>query len=193
LTSRSDVRNWLFKGLAVDGSLDRIESEGLPLRLANSPSAVQRIIPLEDFSPSVRTNAMKAMPIYLAFFCLENSVRELVSERLTEKQGSDWWDRCVPAGIKKQVDDRKSKEGKNRWHVERGAHAIYYTNFGDLRTIIVNNWTLFEDLFPDQNWIITRLDELEASRNVIAHSNVLDDREVTRLKLYLQDWTRQVG
>lgn len=193
MTNRRDVRNWLFKGLAVEGSLERIESEGLPLRPAASPGAVQRIIPLEDFSPTVRTNAMKAMPIYLAFFCLENSVRELVSERLTEKQGSEWWEKCVSAGIKKQVDDRKNKEGKNRWHVERGAHSIYYTNFGDLRTIIVNNWPLFEDLFPDQNWIITRLDELEASRNVIAHSNVLDDREITRLKLYLQDWTRQVG
>jgi hypothetical protein len=95
--------------------------------------------------------------------------------------------------MKKQVDDRKKKEGSNRWHVERGAHEINYTNFGDLKHLIVNQWSVFEDLFPDQNWISTRLDELEASRNIIAHANVLDEREITRIRLYAQDWLRQVG
>ncbi len=80
-----------------------------------------------------------------------------------------------------------------RWHIRRGEQEIYYTDFGDLRSMIQSNWTDFEDLFPDQNWITSRLDELEASRNIIAHSNVLDDREIGRIALYLQDWTRQVG
>ena len=46
---------------------------------------------------------------------------------------------------------------------------------------------------PDQNWVSSRLDELAASRNIIAHSNVLEDREIERMRLYLEDWTRQVG
>jgi len=193
LISHKDIRDWLFKGLALEQSLEQIEREGIALRPASSPAAVQRVIPLEDFSATVRQAAMRAMPAYLAFFCLENSVRELVVDRLTEKHGSDWWNTCATTGMKKQVGDRKIKEGENRWHVERGAHEIYYTNFGDLKALIVNQWQVFEDLFPDQNWISTRLDELEASRNIIAHGNVLDDRELTRLRLYLQDWTRQVG
>jgi hypothetical protein len=40
---------------------------------------------------------------------------------------------------------------------------------------------------------MARLAELEASRNIIAHSNVLEEREMTRLRLYVQDWLRQVG
>ena len=52
---------------------------------------------------------------------------------------------------------------------------------------------MFEDLFPDQNWLVNRLTELEASRNIIAHSNTLDKRELTRVRMYLQDWIRQVG
>jgi hypothetical protein len=62
-----------------------------------------------------------------------------------------------------------------------------------LRSLLQNNWTDFEDLFPDQNWVLTRIGELELSRNVIAHCNTLDDREVSRVRLYLQDWIKQVG
>jgi HEPN superfamily Swt1-like protein len=183
----------MFKGLALEQSLDRIEREGIGLRPESTPGSVQRVIPLEDFSLPVRQASMAAMPAYLSFFCLENSVRELVSDRLSEANGSDWWGTCASTGMKKQVEDRKTKEGKNRWHVERGAHEINYTTFGDLRDLIVTHWAVFQDLFPDQNWISSRLDELEASRNIIAHSNILDDRELTRLRLYLQDWIRQVG
>lgn len=189
----ADLRNWLFKGLTVDRALDNLERDGLGIRAASTPESVQRVVALEDFSLTVRQAAMKAMPAYLAFFCLENAVRELVSERLREKFGSDWWDTCATTSMKSQVADRRTKEGKNRWHIERGAHEINYTNFGDLRQLIVNKWQEFEDLFPDQNWLTSRLDELEASRNIIAHSNILDDREMTRLSLYLQDWKRQTG
>ena len=194
LTSPStSIRNWLFKGLAIERALEGLERDGLGVRSGSSPESVQRVIPLEEFSLPVRQAAMKAMPAYLAFFCLENAVRELVAERLSEKFGSDWWEQCASSGMKTQVADRKNHEGKNRWHIERGAHEVNYTNFGDLRNLIVAKWAEFEDLFPDQNWLTSRLDELEASRNIIAHSNILDDREMTRLALYLQDWKRQTG
>jgi hypothetical protein len=136
---------------------------------------------------------MRALPAYLAFFCIENSVRELVSDRLREAYGVEWWDDHAPAAIQTKVTTRREKEGQNRWHVRRGEHEIYYTDFGDLKSLIQNNWGLFDELFPDQNWLIARFDELEASRNIIAHSNLLDERELTRLQLYLHDWTRQVG
>lgn len=136
---------------------------------------------------------MKALPAYLAFFCLENSARELVSDRLAEAFGADWWDSKASGPLQNKVQERQAKEGRNRWHVARGAHPIFYTDFGDLKSLIQTHWEHFDDLFPDQNWVISRLDELEASRNVIAHGNLLDDREIGRIHLYLQDWVRQVG
>src|SRR5690348_10173592 len=193
MTDLSLVRDWLFKSLSVEAQLDGLESDGLAIRAATDPGAAQRVLPLEDFSPEIRRAAMKALPAYLAFFCIENAVRELVAERMTEAQGSDWWDKAASSQIKKKVEDRQVKEGINRWHIRRGAHEIYYTDFGDLVAIIRNNWQNFQDLFPDQNWIANRLTELEASRNIIAHSNTLDDRELDRVRIYLQDWTRQVG
>jgi hypothetical protein len=192
LTDAKEIRNWLFKSVTVETILDGLERDGVAVRAASDPGALQRLIPLEDFSAEIRSSAMRALPAYLAFFCLENSVRELVGDRLAEALGADWWPK-VPTGLQKKVADRQDKEGRNRWHVSRGAHPINYTDFGDLKSLIQTNWEQFEDLFPDQNWIVARLDELEASRNVIAHNNVLDEREIGRIHLYLQDWTRQVG
>lgn len=189
----SQVRDWLFKGLSVETVLNELEEEGLAVRASTDPGAVQRVMPLEDFSPEIRRAAISTLPAFLAFFCLENAVRELVLERLKENHGSNWWTSCVPRAIQDRVNKRKEKEGKNRWHVERGAQEIYYTDFGDLFTLIQNNWRDFEDLFPDQHWVANRLNDLEASRNIIAHSNLLDEREVARIRMYLQDWLRQVG
>lgn len=192
LTELPAIRDWLFRGLAVDSALSRLEEEGVAVRATTDPGALQRVLPLEDFAPPVRRAAISALPAYIAFFCLENSVRELVMERFSEVHGSNWWS-LASTSIRDKVVKRQEKEGKERWHTRRGEHEIYYTDFGDLKSLIVNNFADFEDLFPDQNWISTRLDELEASRNIIAHSNVLDEREMQRITLYLNDWVRQVG
>lgn len=193
MTDEALIRDWLFKGLSLEAVLDELESDGLAVRAENDPGAIQRVMPLEDFSVDIRRSALQALPAYLAFFCLENAVRELVTERMTDAMGASWWTTGTSSEVRKKVEQRQEKEGGNRWHIRRGAQEIYYTDFGDLIVIIRNNWTVFEDLFPDQNWIANRLTELEASRNIIAHSNILDERELTRVRMYLQDWTRQVG
>lgn len=193
MTPESAIRDWLFKGLAVEDLLDNLESEGISVRAAEDPGAVQRVLPLEDFSPAVRRSAVQALPAYLALFCLENSIRELVVERMQDALGADWWESGTSSELRRKVEQRQDKEGANRWHIRRGAQEIYYTDFGDLIGIIRRNWEAFEDLFPDQNWVINRLTELEASRNIVAHNNNLDDRELLRIRMYLQDWTRQVG
>ena len=189
----STVREWLFRALSTEDLVDRMEADGLSVRAATDVGAVQRVLPIDDFSVTIRRAAMSALPAYLAFFCLENAVRELINERLTDVRGASWWDTHTSSPLRKKVEDRRDKEGMNRWHVARGAHPIYYTDFGDLRSLLQNNWPDFEDLFPDQNWVLSRIGELELSRNVIAHSNQLDDRELGRIRLYLQDWIQQVG
>lgn len=192
-SSSGQIRDWLFRVLTAEDVLDGLEAGGISVRAGEDPRAVQRILPLESFSVAIRESAMSALSAYLAFFCFENAVRELIAERLEENHGPNWWHSRVAAGIQEKVERRRNAEGQNRWHIARGAAQIYYTDFGDLKSLIQNNWADFEDLFPDQNWLTARFAELEASRNVIAHMNVLDDRETQRLRLYLQDWTKQVG
>jgi hypothetical protein len=191
--SESSLREWLFKSLTVEAALNDLESAGIAVRATTDPQALQRVMPLEDFSADLRGSAMKALPAYLAFYVFENSAREVVSERLAEKLGPEWWDIAATQPVKRGVAGRQTSEGKNRWHMRRGASEIYYTDFGDLASLIQNNWEHFEDLFPDINWVVSRFDELEKSRNIVAHNNLLEPHEVGRVTLYLRDWVRQVG
>lgn len=193
MTSHGGVREWMFSGLATEYALDQLEKSGLQVRADTDPAALQRVMPLEDFSLEVRGSAMQALPAYLAFFCLENSARELIAERMKEKHGIQWWDSKVSRTVRDKVAGRQDKEGENRWHVRRGAGQIFYTDFGDLKSIIQNNFEDFADLFPDVSWVVSRFTELEASRNIVAHNNLLEQREVDRIKMYLADWVRQVG
>ncbi len=96
------IRDWLFKGMAVEDLLDNLELEGLPVRAAEDPGAVQRVLPLEDFSPAIRRTAVQALPAYLALFCLENSVRELVVERMQDGLGVDWWGIGTSSELRKE-------------------------------------------------------------------------------------------
>jgi hypothetical protein len=187
------IAEWLFKSLNVESALNDLEAWGYAVRAASDPQAIQRVMPLEDFSQTIRTAALESLEAHLAFFCFENSARELIAQRLSENHGPTWWDECATSPLKKKVEERQDKEGKNRWHMKRGAGEVYYTDFGDLASLIRNNWDDFEDLFPDPEWVISRFTELEASRNIVAHNNTLEKRERDRIALYLRDWVRQVG
>jgi len=138
----------------------------------------------------------KMSETYQLFYLLENSIRSFVLIILQSEYSSDkWWDKdnVVTTDIKKEVAKRMNRERENRWHTKIGDHPIYYTDFKDLKDLIRHNWKGgFEKFFPDQHWIISRLQDLELSRNIIAHNNLLPQDEVNRIKLYFRDWRKQI-
>ena len=194
MSAPDQLQNFVFRGLLLHSTFEDLEAVGAELALPSTEAAVaDDEISLDDFSVAIRMQAVKMATVYQAFFCFENSVRELVEARLTENLGADWWEKGTTTQIRTRVNGRKVKEQANRWHGARGESEIAYADFGDLSLIVTNNWELFEDLFPDQDWVRTRLSDLEMSRNVIAHNGVLTGREITRITLYLKDWVMQVG
>lgn len=94
--------------------------------------------------------------------------------------------------IKREVERRKALEGAHRWHYTRGDHEIFYTNFGDLISIISTNWGVFQPLFNRFGWIQAKLEEIELSRNIIAHNNPLPKREFDRIELSFGDLKKQL-
>lgn len=185
------IQNFVFRGIL---GVTNLEEGGWIPPADPVPKVGDRTgIHLDDFSLQIRNQAVRMAEVYTFFFCFENSARELVESRLLEGLGQSWWEKGVPQATKKRVLDRRDRENANRWHQARGGSDIYYADFGDLCNIIVNNWPLFEDLFPSQDWVRARLDDLEMSRNVIAHNGILAEIEVNRMELYLRDWLQQVG
>jgi hypothetical protein len=155
----------------------------------------KKIIDTFGLPPNLANEADRMSEIYPMMFILENLMRYVVTSVLTDAYNSDWWNEpnVVSNDIKKEVEKRKAQEGVNRWHYERGSHEIFYTNFGDLSSIISTNWSHFKPLFNKLGWIQAKLEEVELSRNIIAHNNVLPKREFDRIELCLGDLKRQLN
>lgn len=169
------------------------EEAGQLLRHENVSSPTSLFGEFEAFfSHDLRERAERMTYAYCLFFCFENAVRDLVAQRLTERKGTGWWTSAVPSKVQQRVEIKKQEIEDNKWHQTVIGADINHTLFGDLASIIISQWQEFDELFPDQHWVQVRLNELERSRNVIAHGNVLPDSEIERLEQYLRDWLRQV-
>lgn len=150
-------------------------------------------VKVPNLSTKVINEAKKMSRVYPYIYLFENSVRYLIMEILGDKYGNDWWEGKVSGATKREVKKRIDREDVHRWHAKRGAHPIFYSDMRDLYLIIVNNWDDFKNLFPGQAWIKTRIEEIELSRNIVAHNNPLPDDEITRLKLDLKAWVKQIS
>lgn len=186
------LKDLVFNGLLTKDSLHKLENQGINVE-PNRKEQIFAQIEESSFSPRIVYDARRMAAVYTAFFCLENSVRELIVDRLTERKGSGWWERCVPGKIKSASQKLKEKEEKNRYHAQRSQELIGYTMFGNLAQIIIANWDNFSDLFPEQSWLSSRFNDLDISRNIIMHTGQLPEIEIERIESIARDWIRQVG
>ncbi|MBI5324630.1 MAG: hypothetical protein HZB41_05060 [Ignavibacteriae bacterium] len=192
MPQKNKLKEFIFNGLLLNDSLDRLEEKGISINEGHKLKIVSRIIET-DFSPRIIYNSIKMSSVFSVFFCLENSVRDLIQERLAERHGPTWWNDKIPSKIKDNVIKLREKEKINRYLAQRSLNNIGYTFFGQLCQIIISNWEDFSDLFPDQHWINSRFNDLEMSRNIIMHTGMLPDIEIDRIESICRDWLKQVG
>ena len=139
-------------------------------------------------------NAAKLMAtVYTSISAFENTVRQFVVKVLLEHKGENWWENCVSEKIRKMAETRKKEEEKIRWHTPRGDSMINYVEFGDLASIMQQNYELFEIHIISIDWARQIFQTLERSRNVIMHSGELGRRDIERIGTNIRDWISQVG
>jgi hypothetical protein len=185
------LRQFIFDALLLDDDFSRLREGGLDIAPPSDDQIVTRALET-DFSPRILSAANRMASVYILIFCLENSARELIADRLRDRKGADWWN-YVPAKIRSKVEELRSREKSNRYHTERSTELLGYTFFGNLAQTIIANWDEFSDLFPDQSWVTSRFNDLELSRNIIMHTGILPQIEVDRVESISRDWMRQVG
>jgi phosphoserine phosphatase len=135
--------------------------------------------------------AMQMAAVYTAIAAFENSVRSYVKHTLRGASGADWWNITVPEGIRKMAESRQEEEKKVAWHSKRGEDLIAFIDFGQLNSIIANNWTHFKSLLNKQQWVHHTFDTMERSRNVIMHSGELPVDDIRRIGMCVSDWMKQ--
>lgn len=151
-----------------------------------SPSADPHYL---QFASALRAEAASMAAHYEIFYCLENSIRELVSSQLNASKGATWWDNCVSQVVKDNVAKNLERE-REAGVTLRSADPIDYTTFGELGEIIQSNWESFGDTFRSKRALSKVLTGLNLLRAPIAHCAPLAEDEIVRLQLSLRDWFR---
>lgn len=145
-----------------------------------------------QFSVGVRAEASRMAVHYQLFYCLENSIREIISERLQEAHGPEWWNSAVPPNVRESAKKNQERESASGV-TPRSERAIDYITFGELGEILKVNWDLFSDTFKNKLAVERILSSLNLLRGPIAHCKSLAEDEVERLQLSVRDWFRQMS
>lgn len=194
MTSASDrIRLFALNNLSIEAAVQRIERER-DIDLGHRPPAERGLDETyyPQFEEKIRREAAEMSAHYRVFYCLENSIRSLISEILFEKHGAEWWNKTVPDQVKSHVAATRAKEIESGISI-RSQDSIDYTTFGELGEIIKGNWADFSDIFQNIKALEKVIATLNVLRNPIAHCTPLAEDEVVRLHLSVRDWFRSMG
>ena len=147
---------------------------------------------LSPFGIARRNEALEMSRLYALLHCFENEVRSLIRETLEENDGIDWWDKLQPK-IRSHAENRQKAALKESWLEGQKSDLLEFVDFGMLTDIIIAKWEFFNDVIPTQHWLKQRMEELEKTRNFIAHNRMLLPGEFQRIYMYINDWNRVVG
>jgi hypothetical protein len=154
-------------------------------------------VPPGGLSQKHLADALTMAEVYPVLYVFENSVREFVDGHLTKAYGPNWWGepKLVPKDVRDTVERVRKAEAINRAHTSRNARPIYYTMLGDLVNIVVSekgNKVFKKPMFPRTTWFPELVQSAEVTRNIFAHMNALQKRDIRRLEDALGIWLDQI-
>lgn len=188
--NRRDEQLLLFtmKNLLLEGELAKLEKSGIELGHVQTMKK-DELVDTDLFEYEILRKAKKMADFYVLYFTMENSVRKLITDVLSEKHGVDWWEKKVPEGVRNTVKKLQKEEGETAMSF-RSEDNLAYTNFGELIDIFCSNWSDFQEILRSQKAVQGTLSQFNSIRNVVAHSCELNDDEILRFKLLIKDWLR---
>jgi hypothetical protein len=187
-----DLYSFVYRGVLTEEALDRTGRVRRNHFGAEQARDVQRSLSFDFLDLQLLAEAQRMSVVYAAIHAFENGVRLLVVKAMSEEHGATWWEK-VPERIQKSSKSRMEEDSKFRWHGARGASEVNYCDFGDLSSIIVTNWPVFEDLLGNMEWAKATLTSLEKSRNIVMHGGSVAKEDVERIGMNIRDWIRQAG
>lgn len=119
----------------------------------------------------------------------ENTLRTIIIHFLGSSDSTNYKvssDRIEKWKEKREIENKKNK-GLNF-----ETRIIYYSDFYDLKTIVLKDWDLFLKIFHDKKRFEVFFSELENYRNTISHGRNLTLSQETLLKGILLDLKNQI-
>jgi hypothetical protein len=193
LDKKKDIRDFFFRGLMFESEATRFQNAGI--QIGADASHVEKQLLSESLAPfniGLRNNALEMARLYSVLFCFENEIRGYIRDTLNENEGVDWWTK-LPQKIKTHAESRQETALKDSWLEGEKTDLLGFIDFGMLAGIITEKWSFFSNVIPSQHWLKQRMDELEKTRNFIAHNRMLLPSEFQRVYMYIADWNRVIG
>lgn len=187
------IRSFGMTGIQIALDLTKIEQQfGIALAHDTKPKS-RKTEEYEQFESELRSQAAEMSESYELFYCLENSIRNLVEEVMIEADGQEWWTgKRVDEDIRKKTEQNRDKEVESGV-TPRSERLIDYTTFGQLSKLITDNWDLFVTVFRDQSAVSRVSSQLNLLRGPIAHCNLTDELGRDRLNLMVKSWFRMMS
>ena len=187
------LRSFGMTGFQITNELEDIEKKlGVQLGHTIRTLADKETDYYPQFEQNVRLEASEMATHYEVFYCLEKSIRKLITETMEEVAGEDWWHSGrINVGISTEVSSRIQKE-VDSGVTRRSTDELDYTTFGELSVIITSNWDTFGTMFNSRKAVEKVMNSLNTLRGPIAHCAKLSEDEILRLRLTMRDWFRMM-
>jgi site-specific recombinase XerD len=141
-----------------------------------------------EFDAVVRTEATTMAQHYKVFYCLEKSIRMMISDAMRTAYGADWWNTKIDPTIKQKAENVLGMEIDSGLP-QRSDAMIDYTTFGQLRQIISQHWAdVFAKKLSTEKAVSNVMTNLNRIRGPIAHFSPMSDHDVERLKFSVAEW-----
>lgn len=182
------LRIFGMENIFMENALDELEEAGIEIGRALNKKH-EDPVDTDMFERDILQNARKMADFYVIYFVLENSARRIITQVLSEKYGKDWWMNAVPQKVRDEVERKKKEELESAMSI-RSDDPLSYINFGELIDIFNFKWDDFSDLFRSRRSLQETLSQFNRIRNIIAHSCTLNDDEIQRFRILINDWFR---
>ena len=189
MSALDDLRRFFVSNAMLNVELDNVQKR-FYVELGHRPKeAMQEADFYAQLPEAIRNEADWMSRHYVQFYVLENSLREIVTEKMLDVHGKNWWDTYASQSVKDNVEKNRTRE-REAGVTTRSTDPIDYTTFGELGQIIQDNWDVFSDTFNDKKAVSRVLGGLNMLRGPIAHCCPLAPDEIKRLDLAIRDYFR---
>lgn len=194
MSTSDSLRSFGMSGFLITNEISKIE-ETFSISLGHVKNTYKSgtiADSLSLFEPKIQHESADMAFCYQLFYCLEKSIRDIITNNLGEKVGQSWWESDrVPQVLRDAVKSRRSAEIDSGF-TQRSDNLIDFTTFGELENLITKNWDIFQTIFESQRAVQRIMHNLNLLRGPIAHCCPLSDDEKDRLILTVKDWFRQL-
>lgn len=141
----------------------------------------------------IRIKGYQMAEAYTYLYSVENSLRLFIEKVAKNKYGENYYSSLtITRNLQRTIEERMKNAESQKWLSVRGTE-LFYLDFKDLGAVIDNNWDIFKGYFPNQDFIIPKLNDMAECRNKIAHNSYVNDIERNLMKTYYNVIVKQIA